>query len=75
MNLELSLEELKSLREGLSKARATSLNYGIIKKIEAILLENNLVYEFVQKPKVKYQKKAIWEYVWKEVNKVASLNN
>ena len=69
MNLELSLEELKSLREGLSKARATSLNYGIIKKIEAILLENNLIYEFVAKPKVKYQKKTVWEYVWKEVKK------
>ena len=67
MNLELTLEEVKSLREGLQKARATNLNYGIIKKIDAMLLENNLIYEFVQKPRVKYQKKTIWEYVWKEI--------
>lgn len=67
MNLELTLEEVKSLREGLQKARATNLNYGIIKKIDAMLLENNLIYEFVPKPRVKYQKKTIWEYVWKEV--------
>jgi hypothetical protein len=67
MNLELSLEEVKSLREGLGKALATSLNYGIIKKIDAMLLENNLTYELVPQPKTKYQKKTIWERVWVEV--------
>jgi hypothetical protein len=67
MNLELSLDEVKSLREGLGNARATNLNWGIIKKLDAMLLENNLTYELIPQPKAKYQKKTIWERVWVEV--------
>ena len=67
MNLELSLEELKQVRESLNKGRCTLISLDVTKKVDALLLENNLIYEFVAKPKVKYQKKTIWEYVWKEV--------
>jgi hypothetical protein len=67
MNLELTLEELKVIRVGLNKAPASLIGLDAIKKVDALLLENNLIYERTELPKVKYQKKAIVKYVFQEV--------
>lgn len=66
MNLEL--KEVKILREALQKAPLQNGTWDLIKRLDAILLENNLIYERIELPKVKYQKKTIVKYVFQEVN-------
>lgn len=65
MNLEL--KEVKILREALQKAPLQNGTWDLIKRLDAILLENNLIYERIELPKAKYQKKAIVKYVFQEV--------
>lgn len=65
MNLEL--KEVKILREALQKAPLQNGTWDLVKRLDAILLENNLIYERIELPKAKYQKKAIVKYVFQEV--------
>ena len=67
MNLELTLEQLKLIRVGLNTAPLQTGTWDLIKKLDAILLENNLIYERIELPKAKYQKKARVRYVFQEV--------
>ena len=65
MNLEL--KEVKILREALQKAPLQNGTWDLIKRLDAILLENNLIYERIELPKAKYQKKVVVKYVFQEV--------
>ena len=65
--MNLSLEEVKAIRVALNKVAATTAGWEVIKKADAYLLENGLIYERTELPKVKYQKKAIVKYVFTEV--------
>jgi hypothetical protein len=65
MNLEL--QEVKLIREALQKAPLQQGTWDLVKKLDAVLLENNLIYERIELPKEKYQKKAIVKYVFQEV--------
>ena len=65
MNLEL--KEVKILREALQKAPLQNGTWDLIKRLDAILLENNLIYERIELPKAKYQKKTRVKYVFQEV--------
>ena len=72
MNIEtLSIEDLKLIRIGLNKVPFTG-NPGIldtIKRVDAILATHNLKFEMVARPKVKYQRSNIYDYVFKAINK------
>ena len=72
MNIEtLDIENLKTIRLGLNKVPFSTRNniLATVKKIDAILAEHNLKFEMVARPKAKYQRSNIYDYVFNPINK------
>ncbi len=69
--MNLTVEELKTIRMGLNKVSFSSRNNVLetVSKVDAMLAEHNLKFDMVAKPKRKYQRGTIYEYVFNPINK------
>ena len=66
--MNLTIEEMKVVRGALNKAPLSRGVIDLIERVDAELKEAGWKYEHRALPKKKYQRNAIWEYVWVEIN-------
>lgn len=69
--MNLSIEDLKTIRIGLNKVAFSDRNNVLetVKNVDALLAEHNLQFEMVAKPKRKWQRDTIYEYVFNPIKK------
>jgi len=69
--MNLTVEDLKTIRIGLNKVPFSSRNNILetVSKVDAMLAEHNLKFEMEAKPKRKYQRGTTYEYVFNPINK------
>jgi hypothetical protein len=67
--MNLTIEDLKLIRIGLNKVRATQQLLDTVKNVDALLAEHNLKFEMEAKPKRKWQRDTTYEYVFNPINK------
>jgi pantothenate synthetase len=69
--MNLTVEELKTIRMGLNKVAFSSRNNVLetVSKVDAMLAEHNLKFEMEAKPKRKWQRDTTYEYVFNPINK------
>jgi predicted DNA-binding protein YlxM (UPF0122 family) len=69
--MSLTVEDLKTIRIGLNKVAFSSRNNVLetVKNVDAMLAEHNLKFEMVAKPKRKWQRDTIYDYVFNPINK------
>ena len=65
--MNLTIEELKTIRMGLNKVPFSSRNNVLetIKKVDAMLAEHGLKFEMEAQPKRKYERGTRYEYVFR----------
>ena len=69
--MNLSIEDLKTIRIGLNKVAFSDRNNVLetVKNVDALLAEHNLQFEMVAKPKRKWQRSTSYEYVFNPIKK------
>jgi hypothetical protein len=69
--MNLTVEELKTIRMGLNKVAFSSRNNILetVRSVDAMLAEHNLKFEMIAKPKRKWQRDTTYDYVFNPINK------
>jgi len=69
--MNLTVEELKTIRMGLNKVAFSSRNNILetVRSVDAMLAEHNLKLEMIAKPKRKWQRDTTYDYVFNPINK------
>jgi len=69
--MNLTIEDLKTIRIGLNKVAFSDRNNVLetMNNVDALLAEHNLKFEMEAKPKRKWQRDTVYNYVFNPINK------